>query len=444
MRQAMQWTRHRLLGLAPKTRTLVAIGFVTVMASAGLIAFAPEPDRRPAAELATPVTSAAVALGGWSPEIRLYGRVETPRAAGLTALVSAAVEAVAAQEGEHVVAGQVLVQLDETDAALLVRRRQSELVEARSSLATLKLAGEDERSVLAHQETLQGLTVAKVERRRELREQGVISEEALNAVLHESHAQAIAVSKQRSLVQNFPHRLASAEARLERAAAALEEAQVSLARARIRAPFAGRVTAVTVAPGELVAPGKVVVRMYDDAALEVRVQVPNVHLPAFERALAAGERPVARIEFGAWEAEGELDRLVGAVEAGQSGVDGFVRFTAPIAPPDLGRAVSLTIGLPLVHDVVPLPVQSVYGQNRVFLVRDGLLAGIDVERVGELRAADGELKLLVRSPALQDGDRILSSQLSNAVTGLRVTDAHAPPPAPLDAPAEDGLPAAAG
>ena len=437
MRQAIHWTRHRLLGFKPKTRTLVAIGFVTVMASAGLIAFAPEPDRRPAAALATPVTSAAVEVRAWSPEVRLYGRVETPRTAGLTALVSAQVDAVRVREGEHVEADQVLVQLDETDAELMTRRRTSELAEARADIAALKLSGEDERRVLAHQETLHGLTQAKVERRRELREQGLIAEETLNAVLHENHAQAIALSKQRALVQNFPHRLASAEARLERAATALEEARVRLARASIKAPFAGRVTELAVAPGELVAPGKVVVRMYDDAALEVRVHIPNVHLPAIERALAAGERPPAHVEFDGWEAQGTLDRLVGAVEAGQSGVDGFVRLSADAAPPDLGRAVSLRIGLPPVRDAVAVPVQSVYGQDRLFLVEDGLLVGIDVERVGELKVA-GELKLLVRSPALAAGDRVLTSQLSNAVTGLRVTDAEASRPMPVGTADSDG------
>ena len=68
-----------------------------------------------------------------------------------------------------------------------------------------------------------------------------------------------------------------------------------------------------------------------------------------------------------------------------------------------------------------LPVQAVYGQRRVFMIEDGLLAGIDVERVGEMTTERGDLRLLVRGPGLNDGGRVLTTQLSNAVTGLRVS-----------------------
>ncbi|MDE0349514.1 MAG: RND transporter, partial [Gammaproteobacteria bacterium] len=89
-------------------------------------------------------------------------------------------------------------------------------------------------------------------------------------------------------------------------------------------------------------------------------------------------------------------------------------------PPDLGRAVSLKVTLLPVPGVVSLPVQAVYGEGRVFLIADGLLSGVEVERVGSTTGEDGTQRLLVRSDALQDGARVLTSQLSNAVTGLRV------------------------
>ena len=67
-----------------------------------------------------------------------------------------------------------------------------------------------------------------------------------------------------------------------------------------------------------------------------------------------------------------------------------------------------------------LPVQAVYGEGRVFLIEDGLLVGTDVERVGTITGVEGEPRLLVCSDALHGGVRVLTSQLSNAVTGLRV------------------------
>ena len=406
--------------IAPKTWVLLAIVVSALSISTGLVAFAPEPDRVPAERNAVPVAGLIAELGTHSPEANLYGRVETPRTASLTALVSDTVAELLVREGDRVQAGDVLVQLDRTDAELEVQRREAERVQARADLAALELAGSADLEVLEHQRTLHELAQSKVERYRQLREQGSISQETLNAVLQDSHAQAIALSKQRNQVQSFEHRLAQAKASVARAETALEEARVTLQRTSIRAPFPGRVTSIQVAPGELVSPGRVVAEMYDDSALEIRVQIPNAHLPGLQAALASGVKPNVSVDLGDRLASGELDRLVGAVAKGQSGVDGLVRLNAG-TPLDLGRAVNLRITLPPVTNAVAVPVQAVYGQRRLFVIENGLLRGVDIERLGATTDANGHRQLLVRANELQDGVRILTSQLSNAVTGLRVS-----------------------
>jgi hypothetical protein len=62
-----------------------------------------------------------------------------------------------------------------------------------------------------------------------------------------------------------------------------------------------------------------------------------------------------------------------------------------------------------------------YGHNWVFVVNDERLVGITVDRVGELRDKGGQLKVLIRSPEIAPGVPIVTSQLSNAITGLKVT-----------------------
>lgn len=411
---------RRLRHVAPRTWVLLAIVVSALSISTGLVAFAPEPDRVPAERNAVPVAGLIAELGTYSPQANLYGRVETPRTASLTALVSDTVAELLVREGDRVQAGDVLVQLDQTDAELEVQRREAERVQARADLAALELAGGADQEVLEHQRTLHELAQGKVERYRQLREQGSISQETLNAVLQDSHAQAIALSRQRNQVQSFEHRLAQAKASVSRAETALEEARVTLQRTSIRAPFPGRVTSIQVAPGELVSPGRVVAEMYDDSALEIRVQIPNAHLPGLQAALASGVKPNVSVDLGDRLARGELDRLVGAVAKGQSGVDGLVRLNAG-TPLDLGRAVNLRITLPPVTNAVAIPVQAVYGQRRLFVIENGLLRGVDIERLGATTDASGTRQLLVRADELQDGVRILTSQLSNAVTGLRVS-----------------------
>ena len=405
-----------------KVRVVGLIVAISALSGAGLVAFAPEPDRLAVEDAGIPVSSMLAEVRTLAPEVRLYGRVETPNAAKLTALVAAPVTTLAVQTGERVDAGAVLIGLDETDLALAEKRAVADLAQARADLEVLLLSGKEDQAVLAHQEELAAAAAAKADWHRELFEQGSIARQTLNTALSENHAQAIALVQQRGLVASFEHRRVRAEANVARARASREEARVNRERTLVRAPFPGRVTRIAVAPGELVAPGTVVAEMYDDSRLEIRVHIPNAHLPVLEAALAAGERPAVVADLGAHQARGLLERLVGAVEAGRSGVDGIVTLAGGIDPPDLGRAVQLRMTLRAVPDVVAVPVQAVYGQRRVFLIEDGLLSGIDVDRIGEVTTATGDLELLVRAERLTDGASVLTTQLSNAVTGLRVRE----------------------
>ena len=405
-----------------KTRIVLAIVGLSVLSSVGLVALAPAPDHVAVEEGGVPVSSLVVARETLAPQVRLYGRVETPNAARLTALISAPVAMLAVREGDRVDAGAALVQLDVTDVQLAFKRADAELAQARADREVLRMNGAEDRAVLAHQERLAETAEAKAAWHRELFAQGSIARQTLNAAQNEADAQAMALIQQRAQVASFDHRLARAEASVARAEATLAEAGVNLARATISAPFPGRVTRILVAPGELVSPGAVVVEIYDDTRLEIRVPVPNLHLPEVEDALAAGERLAAVADFGDGAGTGYLERLVGAVEKGRSGVDGLVRLADDVNPPDLGRAVELRMTLRPVADVVALPVQAVYGQRRVFLIEEGLLVGVEIERVGEMTTEAGEYRLLVRAPELADGSKVLATQLSNAVTGLRVSE----------------------
>ena len=421
------------LGRVPRRmRVVFGILALSALSGAGLIAFAPEPDHVAVEDAGIPVASMVAEVRTLAPEVQLYGRVETPNAAQLTALIAAPVATLAVREGDRVDAGTVLVALDDTDVQLGVQRAQADFAQAQADLDVLLLAGEEDRAVLAHQEQLADAAVAKAEWHEQLFEQGSISRQTLNAALGESHAQAIALVQQRGLVASFEHRRSRAAASVARAKASLEEARVAVERASVKAPFPGRVTRILVAPGELVSPGSVVAEIYDDTLLEIRVPIPNIHLVDVEAALAAGESPAVVADFGDYRAPGALERLVGAVEKGRSGVDGLVRLAAGIEPPDLGRAVQLRMTMRPQPGVVAVPVQAVYGQRRVFLIENGLLAGIDVERVGEMTTADGDFRLLVRGPRLTAGSRLLTSQLSNAVTGLRVDIGEADPPPSAD------------
>ena len=80
------------------------------------------------------------------------------------------------------------------------------------------------------------------------------------------------------------------------------------------------------------------------------------------------------------------------------------------------------------HAVTALPVQSLYENDRIYAVRtdagnENRLEAIAVERVGEVRAEDGQHRILVRSPAIGRGARIITTQLPRAIAGLLVEPA---------------------
>ena len=105
----------------------------------------------------------------------------------------------------------------------------------------------------------------------------------------------------------------------------------------------------------------------------------------------------------------QLTRLAGRVEPGR------------------GRFGDLTLELPAQGLTIALPGSAIYGTHRVFKVVDQRLHPVTVERVGSL-SRDGEsLLFLVRSEDLRAGDPILSTQLANAIDGLRVQIAQPRP-----------------
>ena len=122
-----------------------------------------------------------------------------------------------------------------------------------------------------------------------------------------------------------------------------------------------------------------------------------------------------------------LARLGGIKRDGQAAVDGFFSIDASGTALELGRVIDLRIELPPQDDVIAVPVQAVYENGRMYRVQtdpEGIdrLEALDIEMVGET-ARGGDYRLLVRAPDLDQGDRIIVTQLPRPMTGLRVTPA---------------------
>lgn len=116
-----------------------------------------------------------------------------------------------------------------------------------------------------------------------------------------------------------------------------------------------------------------------------------------------------------------LDRLSGKVNRGSSGVDAFFRLSQPTNHLELARVIDIKVTLPLQEGVIAVPIQAIYGDNRIYTITAmGRLNGIDIDRVGE-RSAQGKLQVLIRSSQITVADQIMTTQLPKAVSGLKVS-----------------------
>ena len=305
-----------------KNRILAIVAAVGLATTGTLMATAPEHDASEVEEKAWPVTTMELQTQTLSPELRLFGRVETPRHAKLTAAVTATVNAINVSEGDLVEKGQILLVLDDADEDLRYQQRAADAAETRAALNTTRRELAVDREILQHMRELHELTLSKRRRLEKLEQQNLVATEQLEDTRALVARQAIQLAQQQLRVDSHPERLAVAEAAFDRAQALLEEQDLRLSRTLVRAPFRGRISRIEAAPGDRVREGEILLSIYDTAALQVRVTLPSSAINPIKQAIAQGQQVQAR--FGADGAQVlDLHQLAAEVASGRSGVDGL-------------------------------------------------------------------------------------------------------------------------
>ncbi len=188
----------------------------------------------------------AQAHAGYTSE-RLYaGRTVAGRAAELGFKRGGEVEAVAADIGAVVQAGDTLATLDAR--AIEARRQQA--------AADIALASANVEALRAEAQ-LAANTAKRIEN---LREKGHASQQTYDEAQLNLRAKAA--------------QLKVAEANLTRSRAALRSVEVELSETRVRAPFAGVIQARHVDEGAQVGPGQIVLRLVERDRAEAHIGIP--------------------------------------------------------------------------------------------------------------------------------------------------------------------------
>ena len=363
-------------------RGLLGVSILTLAVLVGFVIVATGPQTEPQVmkEKAWPVSYVVADPDARRPALVAFGKVESRQQARLTTSVSVPVAEVLAPEGSWVEAGDLLVRLDGEELALALAVANAELKRREAALATARSDYEYAQNITEHHRSLKEIADNKLARHKDLAAQSMISESILDEARRESSERAITLERHLSDLRTFPNVIEQHEASVAEGQALVNRAALDARQARLTAPFAGRVIATHVSPGDRVRPGEVLVEVADYGEIEIRASVPaSVGVTLRER-MTAGYEISAVAEVDGRRVGLAMVRLAGDVKRGQTGVDAFFKPAGSDAPQiDIGRVVNLHIVLPAEQNVVALPVQSIYENDRVYRIVDSRLEALQVE-----------------------------------------------------------------
>ena len=389
-------TRRRVL---PLLILLLGVGGFLV-----LKATRPRPPPVEPRERAWRVETLTVVPAEHRPVLSLFGRVEAPDRIRAAAPVAGRLMEVLVRDGDRVTAGQRLARLDPRDL-------EPRLAQAQAEVEKELLKASHDRDALEQERELVRLAEAAFSRADKVQSQKFGSESAVDEARQQLARARLAVTLREQSLAEHPARLAVLQAKLA-------EAQRDAARGDIVAPFDGRVGRVEAAAGDQLQTNQAILTLYPLDGRYLRAKVPGNYSAELRAALERGERLLARGQFAGRAVSAELERLAG--EADARGVDALLRL-APEADVLAGAFLELFLERPPAADTVALPFAALHGGDRVFLVDDSRLHGVRIERVGEVAGAAGG-RVLVRSPGLMPGGRVMVTHLPHAVDGLKVEE----------------------
>jgi multidrug efflux pump subunit AcrA (membrane-fusion protein) len=358
--------------------------------------------------------------GARAPQLELYGQVESPYLATLTAGINADVKSLDVKEGQFVVKGQLLIKLDELDVQLVLQQRVSEVAELEALIKSEKNRHNNDLDALKLEKSLVTLAEKKLSREEKTSKSNLTSQSSFDSQKQALENQKLALKARELAITDHPARLAQLQARLAQKRALVQQAETDLQRATINAPFDGIVLSTNVSPGERVRPGEALLKLYSTENVELRAQLPQKYINIIKQALTQGKRLYATVKANHENIIVALGRISGTITETGIGVDALFEVSDEDADSlVMGEVLEVVLDLPVIDDVYSLPLSSIYGTNRIYRVENARLTAVDVNKVGK-QIKQGKQFVLVRSDKLQPGDEIITTQLPHAFSGLKV------------------------
>lgn len=438
---------------ARRWRTRVALPAGILLAGLGLLAYAARASLSPATQVRV-VPVIARAAGGQGGEGTAAGAEQVVQAPGwvepdpfaivVPALVEGVIEEVLVLEGEKVEAGQVVAKMIDDELRLQEATARAMVAEREAGVASAVAAVEVPRAAVREAEAEADMVRDEIGRIREVVASGGASVGELRRLEIRLTGLEAGIAKAQSEVAMAQAGLASARTALDTSHALHAEAALRVERTRVKSPAGGVVMSRLVepgirmsmssTPGEVSAMSGAVLRLYDPARLQVRVDVP---LSDAARIGAGMRAEITTEALGSQRFEGVVTRVVHEANIQRNTVQFKVRVESPspVLKPEMLVRVRFRVrgdggtGGGIAGDASDTGGLELLVPRRVLTDADGDRARVwVVETTGTaVRAAVREVRLgreegdeVVITSGVRPGDRAIDGVPAGLRPGARV------------------------
>ena len=365
----------------------------------------------------TPVDVAQVESTRITQSVVVSGRVLAPAKADIGAAITGRVQAVPADEGDHVAAGALLIELEQAElASALAQARAAEAAAQTRIQQWREVAAPNAGQLLAQAEANHRVAERDAARQEQLFRQGFIGEARVDesrraAAVAKSQFETAKSTAQAYGVGGSERRLL--EDQLAQARAARDAAAAKLAQTRIVAPAAGTILDRSVEPGDIVQPGKRLLTLAVDGPTRLTALVDEKNLSLLkigQPAIAAADAfPDARFTA-------RLDYLSPGIDAQRGTVEAKFSVASPPSFLRSDMTVAIDIGVADKESALVAPAIAVRDaalpEPWVLVLRDGraerraVKLGTRTLARAELVAGVGAGDVLIVTPGIEPGQRV--------------------------------------
>lgn len=382
-------------------------------------------DAAPAKTTTLDVTTVTGRTGTLSVQRSATATIEAQRDSQVAAQAGGTVKAVLVTEGEQVSAGQVVVQLDDTQQRQALQNARLQLQQAQITLDQTRTNTGQSTGALQAAVTSAQASLAQAQSSAQSAESlyrlGGISLADLQAARSQlAQAQSALAQARNTLAQNGRSATSSVplqQSNVQSAQVGVSQAEENLARTNVRAPFSGTVASVAVDVGEFAAQGSAVFRLVDPGTIRAKFSVPSAD------AVALKDGTTLNLGYGG---QNYVATVTGS--PGIAGSNRLVAITARIQGGDrlpVGGTAQARYRNTLGRGVL-IPSNAVQvdgGQNTVYVAASGVAERTPVNVIAEsagqvaVNGIDDGAKVITPVPAsLQDGAKVRVSGTTGGTT----------------------------